>query len=618
MYTNWQRYRSSAKHQTAMATEVATSIALWKSAYESRSLSPFTVYTNPLIPVVMPELAREKAAEHKVHALTEEEESLWNYLELVRILEQRHFLYSNASLTRIPAALRLLVHLQELNLSENRLSTIPVEVATLPNLKRLFLHTNTLKMLPDFVRCENLELLDVHNNQLVSLPGGLGSCPRLQSLDAEKNRIPSFGDICNATTLQYLNLAFNQLKIVPSELTQLKLLQYLRLQKNPIVNLPPHIYHQGMAAVIDYLNEHASLDDRAQPSSIRSDFYEYFKSGHLSDLDVLATGDNSNYAVKVHSIIFATRIPALKQQIEAAMKTDKKTLHLGIPKEDLDILVRYAYSDYYEAPTLPKLSEEVIKSDTEMAKLESLRLSLVAAWRNTLLHTVELSKKFKLPHLAFMANRALGLAKEDPNVVTSTMLQDFKTLHESDFGHNISFKCSDEPDKPIISAHKVILCARSKYLRSLLTGGLIESTQSVVDMHEITHDTLKSIVEFCYTDDVAELNGETIMELMVKARLFGLDRLLAFVESVVGYSLDVFNVTSILSTAYLLELTRLAKATKFFVLSHWTQVTTDPSWLELDIQLRKRLIAVAAKWGIISDDQNLVPIDEQQAAPSQS
>ena len=139
----------------------------------------------------------------------------------------------------------------------------------------------------------------------------------------------------------------------------------------------------------------------------------------------------------------------------------------------------------------------------------------------------------------------------------------------------------------------------------------MESQQVVIDMCDISYDTLRTIVEFCYSDDASDIHGEMIMELLMKARLFGLDRLLGFVESIVGYSLDVTNVSSILSVAYIYSLPRLAKATKFFALSHWSQVTSDPSWQDVEEEVRKKLTLTAIKWGVIGDVVMLEPKAEE-------
>jgi hypothetical protein len=118
-------------------------------------------------------------------------------------------------------------------------------------------------------------------------------------------------------------------------------------------------------------------------------------------------------------------------------------------------------------------------------------------------------------------------------------------------------------------------------------------------MQDISYPTLKAIIEFCYTDDVVELEPDWVMELLMKSRLFGIDRLLAFIQSVVGYSLDVQNVCGILTTAALYSLAPLAKATKFFVLTHWNQVTADPSWSDVSITIKTNLTETARKWGVI-------------------
>jgi len=68
-----------------------------------------------------------------------------------------------------------------LNLSNNRLTTLPNDIGNLCSLNELFLQYNCLTRLPDSI-CDlsMLEELDVKNNRLSELPGKLLQCKLLQ------------------------------------------------------------------------------------------------------------------------------------------------------------------------------------------------------------------------------------------------------------------------------------------------------------------------------------------------------------------------------------------------------------------------------------------------------
>ena len=736
-YTFWEMRRHEAAlpeehklHGGVSTAGIKEAIDQWRVFHEAGA-KPKNTSAYALVSELMPKLQNERFPPGKPVQWTESESALWDYLEIVACFGQRHFQYANAQLTRIPLqAFSHLATVEEINLSGNKIVVIPIELVSLPNLRRLFLHHNQIRVIPDMGGCVNLETLDVRHNQLVEVPTGIGACVKLQGFDAEKNRIRAFGELVQCESLDFINLSNNLIKVVPSELTGLSKLRYMQLKHNPIVNLPPHVYIQGMAAIITYITEHSNLSDEVEASSIKSDFLTLLSSTDLTDIEITANKSDTSptvvlpysdettlakidvdkvssllklshssapvhpTSVKVHSLVLLARLPILRDRISKLLNESKQahdtgktispiipTLSLSISPLELHILLKFIYADSFEAiapPTQPEVSA-LAKKSTEILNVqetETLRHSLVHHWRSRLLDSLSLSKEYQLAYLGTLASKALGIV-ETPEApfATSRIAQDFKdilpastaepsaehewntdeamknisegfnelSLHGQDTpipspanassaspsatasfaeGHRTGIKCPafapndiafrivNEPNAPLIGAHKSILCARSKYLHSMLTGGLIESRQTIIDMSDISYDTLKAIVEFCYTDDVSELHGEMIMELLMKARIFGLDRLLGFVESIVGYSLDISNVASITSVAYLYSLTRLAKAAKFYILSHWTQVTEDSSWAELRPEIRQKLTETATKWGILGGQEG----EEQQEA----
>lgn len=116
---------------------------------------------------------------------------------------------SHNSLTEIPAEIFTLISLRYLNLSQNKLVSIPVEDATtpvkskrdkkfeynVPVLEELYLQDNRLESIPPTLfRLPSLHILDVSNNKLQMLPFDLWKSPKLREL----------------------NVAFNLLKDLPS------------------------------------------------------------------------------------------------------------------------------------------------------------------------------------------------------------------------------------------------------------------------------------------------------------------------------------------------------------------------------------------------------------------
>jgi hypothetical protein len=572
-----------------------------------------------------------------------------DYLKRVFVLESPFVLWSKASLSSLHPIIARLPWLQEVNLSENNLIGLPQELMNLPNLKRLFLHSNKIRTLPPLGGLLELEILDLHNNEITLLPTDLGLLTKLQVLDMEHNKLrvlpPEIGEL---DKLNHLNLARNRIKIVATSLVHLTNLTYMNLRLNPIVNLPPHIYVQGTAACLQYLREQTTDASQIQPSSMVADFSLLWaeRKGFLADLMLRTAKDGPSATFLVHRVLVTSRCSVISntlfniQQRGIQLPTDSQTglaiLDLDLNQEQLTILVNYLYTDSYTKPELPLLSVGTHMTEEEIVAIVKQNQVLTMAYTAALTRASATATTFKLPHLQYLVD----VNRKPTEVVPSSFIQDIKALYDSLIAPlsnlaaleipvpsssietisaatpqvsspaattsatqlvpcDVSFSFPAHPDVAPIDAHKIILCTRSKFFSTLLTGGLIESKQRIVQINDIEPSVFKSIIEFCYTDDVYELSGETIMELLTAARLYALDRLLGIVESVVGYSLDTENVTSILTLSLLYSLARLGRTCKFFILSNWESVTRSPGWSELPESIRNKFFDTAAKWGII-------------------
>ncbi|MCX6745621.1 MAG: leucine-rich repeat domain-containing protein [Candidatus Parcubacteria bacterium] len=96
---------------------------------------------------------------------------------------------SNQNLTKVPDYVFNLTNLQELNLSNNKLTgAIQSQIGQLKKLKVLNASNNLMTGIPAEVgQLTNLQILDLSNNQLTGLPNELGNLKNLQTFNISGN-----------------------------------------------------------------------------------------------------------------------------------------------------------------------------------------------------------------------------------------------------------------------------------------------------------------------------------------------------------------------------------------------------------------------------------------------
>jgi len=143
------------------------------------------------------------------------------------------------SIPEISSEICKLTSLKKLDLSENRLTTLPC-LADLNILEHINISENELKELPGsmFAGLVNLTTLIAFKNNLSTLPDEIGQCSSLKELNFFNNkliRVPK--TLADLENLEDLNLGGNKLKTCPSTRKWVKL-ERLALSWNTIVTLP--------------------------------------------------------------------------------------------------------------------------------------------------------------------------------------------------------------------------------------------------------------------------------------------------------------------------------------------------------------------------------------------
>jgi len=160
-------------------------------------------------------------------------------------------------LTTLPAEIGCLSNLTKLYLSCNKLNTLPPELFTLTNLTELYLGGNRLTAFPpELFTLTNLTKLSFWGHQLVSLPREIGCLRNLIELSISYNQLTELPtEFFNLSNLARLLLHNNQLTNLPLKFGQLTKLKELTLENNPLKTPPQEILKLGTQAILAYLRE---------------------------------------------------------------------------------------------------------------------------------------------------------------------------------------------------------------------------------------------------------------------------------------------------------------------------------------------------------------------------
>jgi Protein tyrosine and serine/threonine kinase/Leucine rich repeat len=172
-----------------------------------------------------------------------------------------------AGLTEFPIEIfDLADSLEILNLSDNRLRSLPANLGRLTKLKVIFLSNNNFEEVPEVLAdCPSLSMvgfksnkirvlgenilplgvrwLILTDNQLEQLPKSIGKLQKLQKLMLAGNQLRSIPDeMAACQNLELIRLAANRLESLPDWLFKLPRLSWLAYADNPVcVTHPPSI-----------------------------------------------------------------------------------------------------------------------------------------------------------------------------------------------------------------------------------------------------------------------------------------------------------------------------------------------------------------------------------------
>ncbi|OYD92871.1 Ras family protein [Nostoc sp. 'Peltigera membranacea cyanobiont' 210A] len=164
-------------------------------------------------------------------------------LELLSLPNLRKLDISGNPLESIPDVVTQILHLEELILIRVELTEIPDAIANLTNLTALVLYDNQITQIPEaLAKLTNLTALVLYDNQITQIPEALAKLTNLTQLYLSSNQITQIPEaLAKLTNLTQLHLSRNQITQIPEALAKLINLTQLHLSRNQITQIPEAI-----------------------------------------------------------------------------------------------------------------------------------------------------------------------------------------------------------------------------------------------------------------------------------------------------------------------------------------------------------------------------------------
>ncbi len=241
-----------------------------------------------------------------------------------------------------------------LNYTNKKLTTFPsINIQQQTTCANLQLTNNKLTSIPaSIANFSNLLVLDLEANQLKKLPVEVNNLVELISLNLKHNQFTTFPSIFSLKNLTVLDLANNKLKSLPKEIQQLENLQYLNLKGNPLPlpeNISPNQPKELIEYVLKYQNRKTSPDFKIHKAYIFQNFSllslveEYkstldktFKEWGIKYIDLKSSSQIDKHTTIVFIIVtwdVFTKKGILKRIIDKCIKLNKPFYILFQPEK---------------------------------------------------------------------------------------------------------------------------------------------------------------------------------------------------------------------------------------------------------------------------------------------
>ncbi|CAB3237093.1 unnamed protein product [Arctia plantaginis] len=192
-------------------------------------------------------------------------------------------------------ALQLSDTLRSLDLSKNRLTSLPNDICKFKLLKQLKLDANKIESLPNSMSdMRKLEMLNVSNNLITCLPETFAKLNNLKQVYLNHNRLKLFPEqLLGLHNLEVLEISDNKITEVPTGMSELYVTE-LNLSQNEISVLSEDLYRAPRLKILR-LEENCLSLDAISPSLLRdSKIHTINLDGNLFEPKQLASVEGYN------------------------------------------------------------------------------------------------------------------------------------------------------------------------------------------------------------------------------------------------------------------------------------------------------------------------------------
>ena len=161
--------------------------------------------------------------------LTEFPEELFQLADTLELLD-----LSGNKLSSLPTDFKKFTKLKIAFFSENLFTELPEVLAECPLLEMIGFKANHIEYISEKAISKNVRWLILTNNKITQLPNSIGNCKRLQKVALAGNLISELpATMANCQNIELLRVSANQLKEIPTWLWQLPKLSWLAYADNP-------------------------------------------------------------------------------------------------------------------------------------------------------------------------------------------------------------------------------------------------------------------------------------------------------------------------------------------------------------------------------------------------